>query len=90
MAKAKNNYTRPTRQARFKLPPYIKPENSIVREAEVGKEVNLTVRVMRDDNKGWTTMEIDGIISEVAPNALILHGRSLGVPYYTIHDWEIL
>ena len=90
MAKQQNAYVRPVRQEKFQLPEYIKPINSIIKEAKVGSEVNLTVRIMRDDNKGWTTTEVSGIISEVAPNALMLQGKSVGVPYYTVHDWEIL
>lgn len=90
MAKSNKTYEKPVRQPKLKLPEYVKPINSILKEVKVGREVNLTVRVMKDDNMGWTTMEIDGIISEVAPNALILHGKPFGVPYYTIHDWELL
>ena len=90
MAKnTKDAYERPVRQERIPPPAYIKPFNAIKSSVTIGERMRITERVMLYNPSHWGTNELEGIIYELAPNALILNGNRV-IPYYVILDWELV
>lgn len=84
----KTAYEKPVRQKHLALPAYEKDYRKI-RKVPVGERVKLTRRVLMFNPTHWELYDIEGIIIEHAPNALILLENKT-IPYYVIHNWEII
>lgn len=87
MAKAKEQYVRPIKKENPKLPPYEKKYTDLHKNINIGDTVRVHIRIM---DGTWELKEVEGIVETITGNALVLSGRAFGIPWYTIHNWEIV
>lgn len=71
------------------LPPYKKPYQDFKKVVQPGDTVKLETRAFL--NKGeWILKTAVYVAKEVAVNCLIVREREAGIPWYAIHNWEII
>lgn len=72
------------------LPKYRRSYGELKRSVQPGNKVALTIRFLDFKTGKWDLRQHDYHATEVAPNCLVVRERQAGIPWYTIHDWEIV
>jgi hypothetical protein len=87
MAKAKQPYERPVKKDSPELPEYKKEYNQLHSIVKIGNIVQVDIRKM---DGCWKLATVEGVVEKININSMKLSGRDFAIPWYTIHDWEIL
>ena len=71
-------------------PAYVKPFVGFLQTAKPGNKVRLDC-YYRDSRKGaWIPYTVTSTVKEMSTNCVIVEGRAYGIPYFAIHNWEIV
>jgi len=72
------------------LPKYRKSYGELKRTLQPGDAVTLTMRRLNFKTGAWDVVQRDFHATEIAANCLVVRERQAGIPWYAIHDWEIV
>lgn len=72
------------------LPPYNKPYNELKRAVVPGQKVSVKVRILNFKTGAYELRDEDFTVVENAVNCMVVRERAAGIPWYAIHDWELV